>query len=112
MMVVLSGALQVTNTTSAGDDVILAALEAGSVIGEIAVLDGQERTATVIAIEPVEAVAVYRHDLFAILETHPDALVALVETMCQRLRATNALVESYSLEAKRMFRNPAANKIA
>ena len=99
MMVVLSGSLKVTSVTAEGREVVLGFLRSGALTGEIAVLDGRERTANVIAMEPVEAVAIYRRDLLPILRANPDAMFALLEGLCGRLRATNALFESHTLDA-------------
>lgn len=99
MMVVISGSLKVTNVTADGKEVVLGFLRSGAMIGEIAVLDGRERTASVIALEPTEAVAIYRRDLVPILHSNPEVMVALMEGLCARLRSTISLVESYSLDA-------------
>ena len=99
MMVVLSGSLKITNVTADGKEVVLGFLKSGALIGEIAAIDGRERAANVIAMEPVEAVAIYRRDILPILRANPDAMFALLEGLCGRLRATNALFESQTLEA-------------
>ncbi len=100
LMVVLSGSLKVVNVTADAKEVVLAFLKAGALIGEIAVLDGHPRTASVVAMDAVEAVALYRRDLLPILRANPDALLALLEATCARLRTTIALVESYGLETE------------
>ncbi|MCB1520443.1 MAG: cyclic nucleotide-binding domain-containing protein [Hyphomicrobiaceae bacterium] len=93
LMIVLKGSVDVVNTSGCGRDVVLATMHAGSVVGEIAVLDGHARTASVVAREPVEVVAIYRHDLMPILADNTDALLALLEATCRRLRATNELMQ-------------------
>ncbi len=100
LTVVLSGSLKVVNVTAEAKEVVIAFLAAGALIGEIAVLDGHPRTASVVAMEAVEAVALYRRDLMPILRANPDALLALLEATCARLRTTIALVESYGLETE------------
>ena len=100
LTVVLSGSLKVVNVTGDAKEVVLAFLAAGALIGEIAVLDGHPRTANVVAMEPVEAVTIYRRDMLPILKTSPDALMALLLATCDRLRATIGLVECYALETE------------
>jgi CRP-like cAMP-binding protein len=100
MMIVVAGSLKVTNVTSEGKEVVLGFLRPGALTGEIAVLDGKARTASVVALEPVEAVAIYRRDLIPLLRANPDAMFALLEGLCGRLRSTNLLVESQTLEAE------------
>lgn len=99
MMVVLSGTLKVINVTVEGKDVVLGFVKSGALVGEIAAIDGHERTATVVALEPTEAVAIYRRNLLPILRGNPEAMFALLAGLCERLRATNALIESHTLEA-------------
>lgn len=98
LMIVLSGSLKVTTVTPEAKDVVLGFLKAGALLGEIAAIDGRQRTASVVALEASEVVAIYRRDLLPVLRQNPDAMFALLEGLCARLRATNSLVESYSLE--------------
>lgn len=100
LMIVLSGSLKVTNVTAEARDVVLGFLKAGALLGEIAALDGRERTASVVTLEPVELVTIYRRDLLPILRQNPDSMFALLEGLCGRLRSTINLVESYSLETE------------
>lgn len=98
LMVLLSGSLKVTNVTAEGKEIVLGFLKPGALFGEIAALDGRERTANVVALEPCEAVAIYRRDLLPVLRGNPDAMMALMEGLCARVRSTIRLVESHSLE--------------
>ena len=100
LMIVLGGSLKVTNVTVEAKEVVLGFLKAGSLIGEIACLDGKSRTANVVALEATEAMIVYRRDLVPVLRQSPESMFALLEGLCARLRATNALVESYSLQTE------------
>lgn len=99
MMVVVSGSLKVTNVTPEGKEVVLNFLKPGALTGEIAALDGRERTASVVALEPVVAVAIYRRDLLPILRGDPDAMLGVLGEVCGRLRSTIRLVESHTMEA-------------
>ncbi len=62
-------------------------LGAGELVGEIAALDGKERTADVVAVTEVEALAVARTDLFRALERDPGIAIALIEVLAGRLRS-------------------------
>lgn len=100
LIIVLSGGLKVINVTTEAKEVVLGFERAGALLGEIAALDGRERTATVITLEPTEAMLIYRRDLMPILRSSQEAMEALLEGLCGRIRATNALIESYSLETE------------
>ena len=57
LFIVIRGLARVSMVAANGREIILDYAEAGHVLGEIAFLDGGERTATVQAIDPVEALA-------------------------------------------------------
>jgi len=85
---VLSGSLKVQATGSDGKDVIFSVMGPGSVIGEIALLDSEPRSATVVAIETTELLTLHRRDLLPFLEAHPRAAISLAQElagMCRRL---------------------------
>ena len=69
----------------------------GDVIGEIAILDGAPRTASAVAIDDTEALVLYRRDLLPVLLKIPDAMLELIEILCEKLRATSAIIEENSL---------------
>lgn len=93
VLVVLSGSLKIQNTTPAGRDVGLNFLGVGDVAGEIATLDGGERTADIIALEHSEVFSIQRRDILPILENHPQALLAIIEVLCEKLRTASAIIE-------------------
>jgi CRP-like cAMP-binding protein len=100
LVVVLEGRLKVVKMTADAKEVVLAFLGAGDIIGEMAVLDGNPRSAGVVAMEPVDAVSIYRRDLVPILKRYPDAMMGLLAAVSRRLRTTISLVETYSLQTE------------
>jgi CRP-like cAMP-binding protein len=90
---VVEGALKEVPTSEEGDDVVLNLLGPGEVIGEVAVFCGAERSATVAALTPCELLVVDRRDLLALLRSHPDAALALLAVLAQRVRNLSELVE-------------------
>lgn len=68
-----------------GDDVI-ALLESGDFFGELAVLDQQPRSATVIAVQPVTALGLASWDLIAELERDPRLALNLLRELAGRIR--------------------------
>ncbi len=86
MLVVLSGRVKLVTVTRDGHEVVLGVREPGDLIGEMSALDGEHRTATAIALEPVEARAIRVPDFIAFLASAPDAALALARLLCARLR--------------------------
>src|SRR5437868_9748249 len=58
----------------------------GDLFGEIAVLDGQSRTADAVAAEATELFVLRREDFMAYLEREPKVAIRLIELLCQRIR--------------------------
>ena len=98
VLVVLSGSLKIRNTTHDGRDVGLNFLGVGDVAGEIAVLDGGERTADIVALENAEVFVIQRREILPILTTHPQAMLAIVEVLCDKLRNATSIIEDSTHE--------------
>jgi len=64
-------------------------LGAGSFFGEIALLDGGPRTATVVAETPVKALSIVIWDFKPMLKSQSTLALKMLEELCRRLRATN-----------------------
>jgi CRP/FNR family transcriptional regulator, cyclic AMP receptor protein len=71
----------------------LADLPAGTTVGEIGVLDGGNRTATVTAVEPTETLRLPAGALAGILQAHPETAAALLHILSKRLRNTDELID-------------------
>jgi CRP-like cAMP-binding protein len=100
VMVLLAGRIKVTNISSDAKEVVLNFLGVGDINGEIAVLDGKERTADAVALEACEAFVVYARDLLPALSAHPAALLEIIQLLCEKLRSTSAIIEDNTLEMR------------
>jgi len=78
--VVLSGRLEVKKQTEfEGRQIIIAILERGAFVGELALVDEQPRSATVTALEDAELVLLSRDALNALVEQYPKAGIAFLK---------------------------------
>lgn len=93
MMVVVRGTVRISSLSSEGHEIILNTLDVGQVFGEIAVLDGGERTASAIAMTDSELLVIYRQYLLPVLSKRSDICLTLLEILCRRLRQTSEQVE-------------------
>jgi len=91
--VVVRGKLKVLTTSAAGDDVVFNLHGPGEVIGEVALLAGLPRTASVVAIERSELLVVDRRDFLACVRREPELAVKLLSIMAERLKRLSELVE-------------------
>jgi CRP/FNR family transcriptional regulator, cyclic AMP receptor protein len=93
LMVMVSGRIKIANVNADAKEVVLNFLEPGDINGEIAVLDGNARSANAIALEDAEVLVIQRRDLMPVLTAHPQAMFEIMQILCQRLRALSAIVE-------------------
>ena len=89
MMAVLSGAIKVSVSSEDGNEIILAVLHPNDIIGEVAILDGRERTADATALTEAHLAILDRRDVMAFFDAHPRMWARIVDVLCRRLRATN-----------------------
>ncbi|CAM3985327.1 Transcriptional regulator, Crp/Fnr family [Novosphingobium lubricantis] len=94
LFIVVKGLARVSMVAANGREIILDYAEPGHVLGEIAFLDGGDRTATVEAIEPVEALVLSRTAFADIIEKHQGLSLRLLNAMARRLRQNNAVIEA------------------
>lgn len=88
LFVIRSGAVEVFLKDDTGTRILLETARAGDVFGELSLLDGGPRTASVAVIEDMEALRVDREDLEQFLRTRPAAALDLLTAMGRRLRFT------------------------
>jgi CRP/FNR family transcriptional regulator, cyclic AMP receptor protein len=93
MMAILGGAVRISTPSPAGPDIVLALLHAGEVFGEIALLDGADRTADAHAITDCDLLVLDHRDFVPFLERRADLCLLLLKLLCQRLRQTDQQVE-------------------
>ena len=86
MMAVLDGNVRISVPSPEGKEIVLAIIQPGEVFGEIAVLDGKERTAEATAMSDCTLAVLERRDVLAFLETNPSGWPRLVDLLCARLR--------------------------
>ena len=90
---ILAGAVKISVASAEGKDAVLNILHAGEIFGEIALLDGQPRTADASAMSDCELVVIERRDFVPFLHDHPEVMLKLIEILCSRLRRTSEQVE-------------------
>ena len=90
LFIVLTGLARVSMVAANGREIVLDYAEPGAVLGEIAFLDGGERTASVHAIDPVEVLSLRRAAFDEIVGRHKGMAMRLLQAMARRLRQNNA----------------------
>ncbi len=70
----------------------------GDLFGEVAVLDGESRTADATAGEPTELFVLRREDFLAHLEREPKVAIKIIQLLCQRIRWMSERMEESVLQ--------------
>ena len=93
VMAVLRGSVKISSLSSEGKEVVFRIINGGEIFGEIAALDGEERSADAAAMTDCELLVLNRRDFLRMLENRADLCMILLRILCQRLRHTSEQVE-------------------
>ena len=86
-----AGRVKVTVAAPSGREVLLVVKEPGELLGELSALDGRPRSATAVALEAVQAVAVPASSFEGFLEAHPRLGLRLLRSLAGQLRDAGRL---------------------
>ncbi len=93
LYIVVQGIVRICSVSDEGHEVTLNLMTGGQMFGEIAALDGSERTADALAFDEVLLLTLQRQHLVDFLRNDPEACLRLVGAMCDRLRWVSGLLE-------------------
>jgi len=97
LFIILSGKVQAYLSSANGRMVILSSQGPGSFFGELSLLDGEPRSASISALEPTVCSLVPRHVLKSWLRNHPDAAFSIIRSLTQRIRNLTENVRGLAL---------------
>src|SRR5450432_2559276 len=92
------GPIRIETGASDGSRLTLNFMGPGDVFGEVAVLDGQSRTADATAGEATELFVLRREDFLAFLEREPKVAIKIISLLCQRIRWQSERMRWHSSE--------------
>ncbi len=94
MFIVVAGRLKVSVTSEDGKELSFFIFRESDIFGELALLDGERRSATVTAIGPCELLLLHHYDFKRLLSEHPVIGLKLLSLLAGRVRATTSIYES------------------
>jgi len=97
LFIIAKGEVKVVLTAEDGREAILASLKEGDFFGEMSLLDGEPRSATVRAVEDSRLLTIRREDFLSALRRQPDLALTLLGEMSKRLRRSNRQISSLAL---------------
>ncbi|MBN2423871.1 MAG: Crp/Fnr family transcriptional regulator [Calditrichaceae bacterium] len=98
MFIILSGRVKISRISDEGREVILSILVDGDFFGEMAILDGQTRSANAFTLEDTEMMIIRRENFLQILHDHPQVAINLLKELAHRLRRSDSQIKSLSLQ--------------
>src|SRR5690348_2498265 len=88
-----TGAVRISTPSEEGKDAIFNLVVPGELFGEIAFLDGGQRTADAVAIDNCELMVIERRDFIPLIQDNPEVAIGLIKILCGRIRKTSEQVE-------------------
>ena len=85
---IVSGRIRVENEAEDGEVTLVTELGQGEFVGELSMIDGAERVATIRAVGEVEVLVLTQWSMLALLKTRPSIAAAMLPIIIKRFRAT------------------------
>jgi len=98
LIAVISGTVKISVSSPDGRSAIFNLIGPGEIFGEIAVLDGQARTADATANTNCEIFVIDRREFLPFVRSHPALAMKFIELLCAKLRWTSDQVEQVILQ--------------
>jgi len=91
LFIIDEGSVRIYLPSPQGADLTLAVLGPGDFFGDLALLDGRPRSASAAAFPETETVALNRADFTSVIRSRPEAAMAVLAAVAERLRETNEM---------------------
>ena len=97
LYILIEGRVKVVLYGEDGREVILSTLRDGDFFGEMALIDGGPRSASVVAVEESRLVRIRREPFLGLLREHPELCLRILESTTRRLRVADGRIGSLAL---------------
>ncbi|MCK5831355.1 MAG: Crp/Fnr family transcriptional regulator [Methylococcales bacterium] len=97
LLAVLKGEVSISNISEEGREIIFNTINQGEMFGEIACIDGVERSATASVTKDCTLLAIQRSDFIPFLKANPEITIELLNALCLKLRDTTNRTEAVGL---------------
>lgn len=94
LFILKSGMVKISLFDKEGREDVLKIIHPYDCFGEMSLLDGQHRSATVTAMEKSATLIVRREDFINLIKKHPDVALTMLAMLCRRLRKTDEKIAS------------------
>ncbi len=97
VFLVKKGTVKITRVNDEGKEVILSLMGENDIVGEMSVIDGESRSANVLAQENCELYAIRSEDFLQILKDNFEISFSLMGELASRIRKSDQHIEALSL---------------
>ena len=101
LFIIKQGRVKISRIDESGGEVIFAIMGEEEFFGELSIIDGLTRSATVTAIEDVELLVLRRGDFLDLLERFPQISITMLKELANRIRKSDTQIKSLSLQDAR-----------
>ena len=92
--IICSGVVRVYRLSEEGEEINIAIIGAGEIVGELSLLDDKPRSAYVETIQETKALVFSKHEFLSLLTEHPLIAVNLLKALATRIRENSTRLES------------------
>ena len=104
LFIINSGKVKIVTQDSQDNEVVLNQVGAGEIIGEMALLDYEPRSAGVVALEETTIMELSREDFMEILAAQPELALSVIRGLIARLRHNTSYIEQITEMSRRVAR--------
>lgn len=97
LFIIIRGKVKATQFSESGKEIIFSMLGEGDFFGDMSLLDGRPRSASVVTVEDSELLLLRRSDFHRLIETHPKIALTLLKELTTRLRRADERIQSLAL---------------
>jgi len=101
LYLIRAGRVKIVRYAPDGTELRLATMNPGDVFGELSVVDGKPRSATAVAMEPVEGVTLTTERFADFLKARPEAALRMMRLLVTRLRQTDDALQDATFAESR-----------
>jgi CRP/FNR family cyclic AMP-dependent transcriptional regulator len=89
LFIITSGQVKIVKRTASGAEMVIAHHGPGDFFGEMSVLDGSKRSASVVAEGETECLVLISWEFTSLMKTHPEIALEILPVVVKRFRETN-----------------------
>ena len=97
LLAITKGKVRLSLNSPQGREIVLRHAGPGDILGEVALIDGQPRSADAMAVQETAALVLHRNRFRAVVAERPEVAMAVAQYLCSLLRNTNYQMESIAL---------------